>query len=86
MFEFNSLLFFNVLLFWAIQFVISILLSNEIYLQELENIQVCLKFMHIHRQKYTTNPEDHHEGEELSGDSGYEFTKFRFQQSCLQVK
>lgn len=51
LFEFTSLLFLNVLLFWAIQFVISILFSNQIYLQEPENMQVHLKFMHTQKQK-----------------------------------
>lgn len=86
LFEFTSLLFLNVLLFWAIQFVISILFSNQIYLQEPENMQVHLKFMHTHKQKSTTEPRYHNKGEQLGGESGYEFLKLRFQQSCLQVK
>lgn len=66
--------------------LISILVSNQTYLQELENMQVNLKFMHTNKQKYATKPKDHNKAEEF-GESRYEFMKFiRVQQGCLQVK
>ena len=37
-------------------------------------------------QIYATKTNDHHKAEELSGESEYEFMKFRVQQGCLQVK
>lgn len=49
-------------------------------------MQVNLNFIHTHKQRYTTKIKDHNKAEELSGESGYEFMKFRVQKGCLQVK